>query len=123
MNKSQSQPFQQQLLQQRQEMLDQLTRLRGGEVDRSKASAAHFGEVGDSRAQVAIEREMEFAMDEHELAAIRTIDLALKRIETGRYGNCMDCDVEIPVERLQASPQSLRCITCQEKREDAKPAA
>jgi DnaK suppressor protein len=122
MDKSQAQAFKQQLQQQRRELLDQLTRLRGGEVDRSEASAEHFGHVEDSRAQVATEREMEFAMDEHELAAIRTIDLALKRIETGVYGDCMDCGVEIPLDRLQASPMSLRCIACQEKLEHAKPA-
>ena len=123
MNKTQLQAFQHQLQQQRRELIDQLTRLRGGEVDRSEASAEHFGHVEDSRAQVASEREMEFAMDEHESDAIRTIDLALKRIDAGVYGDCMDCGVEIPLERLKASPQSLRCIACQEKIEHAKPAA
>ena len=123
MNKTQLQAFQHQLQQQRRELIDQLTRLRGGEVDRSEASAEHFGHVEDSRAQVASEREMEFAMDEHESDAIRTLDLALKRIDAGVYGDCMDCGVEIPLERLKASPQSLRCIACQEKIEHAKPAA
>lgn len=123
MNKTQLQAFQQQLQQQRKEFIDQLMRLRGGEIGRSEASSEHFGHVEDSRARVATEREMEFAMDEHETAAIRTIDLALKRIETGVYGDCMDCGVKIPLERLKASPQSLRCIACQEKFELAKPAA
>jgi len=122
MNKEQTQAFKKQLQTQRQELLDQLARLRGGEVDRSTASAEHFGHVEDSRAQVATERELEFAMDEHESAAIRTIDLALKRLEAGVYGDCMDCGVGIPLERLKASPQSLRCIACQEKLEHAKPA-
>ena len=122
MKQAQLHALQQQLQQQRRELVEQLTRLRGGEVDRSEASAEHFGHVEDSRAQVATEREMEFAMDEHESAAIRAIDLALKRIGTGVYGDCMDCGIEIPIERLEVSPQSLRCIACQEKLEHAKPA-
>lgn len=122
MKKEQTQAFKTQLQAQRQELLDQLARLRGGDVDRTTASAEHFGQVEDSRAQVATERELEFAMDEHESAAIRTLDLALKRVEAGVYGDCMDCGVEIPLERLKASPQSLRCIACQEKLEHAKTA-
>jgi DnaK suppressor protein len=121
MNKTQLQAFEKQLQQQRTALLDQRTRLRGGEVDRSAASAEQFGHVEDSRAQVATEREMEFAMDEHESAAIRTIDLALKRIESGVYGDCMDCGADIPIKRLEASPQALRCIACQEKLELANP--
>ena len=115
MKQAQLNTFQQQLQQQRQELTDQLRRLRGGEVDRSAASAEHFSHVEDSRAQVATERELEFAMDEHESAAIRVIDLALQRIESGAYGDCMDCGIGIPLERLEASPQALRCIGCQEK--------
>lgn len=123
MNNAQRETFKQQLLQQRKEFIDQLTRLRGGDVDRSEASAEHFGHVEDSRAQVATERELEFAMDEHESAAIRTIELALKRIEAGVYGDCMDCGTKIPLARLTAAPQALRCIGCQEKLEHGKPAA
>lgn len=123
MDKNQMQAFKQQLQQQRQALLEQLARLRGGDVDRSTASAEHFGLIEDSRAQVATDREMEFAMDEHETAAIRTIDLALKRMDAGVYGDCMDCGVEIPIQRLQASPQALRCIACQEKLEHVKPTA
>ncbi len=122
MKQAQLNTFQQRLQQQRQELIDQLTRLRGGEVNRSEASAEHFGHVEDSRAQVATEREMEFAMDEHETAAIRVIDLALQRIGAGVYGDCMDCGTEIAMERLEASPQALRCIACQEKLELDKPA-
>ncbi len=99
MQKQQTESFRSQLVAQRKELLDQLTRLRGGEVPRSEASAEHFGQVEDSRAQVATERAMEYAMDEHETAAIRTIDLALKRIDSGVYGDCMDCGAEIPLQR------------------------
>jgi DnaK suppressor protein len=117
MHQDHLQTFKQQLQTERRELIAQLSRLRGGDVDRSAASQAHFGQIEDSRAQVATEREVEFAMDEHESAAIRAIDVALGRIETGVYGECIDCGTDIPLARLQASPQALRCIACQQKRE------
>ena len=120
MNQNQTETFKQQLQTEHKELLAQLARLRGGEVDRSEASTEHFGHVEDSRAQAATEREVEFAMDEHESAAIRAIDAALSRIKSGVYGECMDCGKDIPLARLKASPQSLRCIGCQEKREQSE---
>jgi len=123
MHPKQLETFKQQLQTERQEIRAQLARLRGGDVDRSEASQQHFGHAEDSRAQVATEREVEFAMDEHESAAIRAIDAALRRIESGGYGECVDCGVDIPLARLQASPHSLRCIACQEKHEQSEPAA
>jgi DnaK suppressor protein len=62
-------------------------------------------------------------MDAHESAAIRAIDAALSRIKSGVYGECMVCGIDIPLARLQASPQALRCIQCQEKREQSESAA
>lgn len=119
MNKEQAQAFKLRLLGQRADLLAQLARLRGGDVGRAQASAAHYGQIEDSRAQVATERELEFALDEHESAALSVIDAALKRLEADVYGDCMDCGAPIPVERLQATPQALRCVGCQGKFERA----
>ncbi len=123
MNKQQAETLKKQLQAERLALVEQLSRLRGGDVDRAEASREHFGLVEDSQAQAATDRALEFAMDEHETAAIRAIDVALARIENGIYGECADCGVEIPVERLRASPQALCCIKCQEKRELAKSVA
>lgn len=114
MDPKQTHAFKLQLLAQRKELLAQLAQLRGGDVGRAQASADHFGQGEDSRAQMATERELEFALDEHESAALSLIDAALKRLEAGVYGECMDCGVTIALERLQATPQALRCVSCQE---------
>ena len=45
---------------------------------------------------------------------------ALKRIEDGSYGKCIDCKEEINEERLTAIPYTLRCINCMSKYEDKK---
>lgn len=110
-------PFKQQLLAQRTSLLEQLATLRGGAVGRAEASAEHFGQAEDSTAQVSTEREMEFALDARETDELRMVDAALRRIEAGTYGQCLDCGVEIPAARLHAAPEAARCIACQEKLE------
>lgn len=109
--------FKAQLLAQRASLLDQLATLRGGNVSRVEASAAHFGSREDSPAQMTSERELEFALDDHDSAELRSVAAALQRIENGVYGECTDCGVHIPAERLHAAPDAARCIHCQEKAE------
>lgn len=45
------------------------------------------------------------------------INGALRRIESGDYGFCVDCDEAIDERQLSADPTALRCIHCAEKKE------
>jgi DnaK suppressor protein len=38
------------------------------------------------------------------------VELALKRVASGDYGKCVDCGKDIPGERLEAIPESVRCV-------------
>lgn len=93
----------------------QISEQRGGADSRADAAADHFGQVEDSRAQTNTERELEFALSDREVEELVAIDAALNRIETGTYGECVDCGVQIPEARLDASPEVTRCVPCQEK--------
>jgi DnaK suppressor protein len=44
---------------------------------------------------------------------------ALERVENGRYGRCVNCDTELPEERLEARPEAARCVRCQQQAEAA----
>lgn len=110
-------PFKEQLLAQRASLLEQLANLRGGKIGRAEASANHFGQAEDSTAQVSTERELEFTLDARETDELNMVDAALRRIEAGTYGQCIDCGVQIPAARLHAAPEAPRCIACQEKAE------
>lgn len=44
---------------------------------------------------------------------------ALRRIESGDFGFCVDCDEEIELSRLKACPTASRCIRCQSKYESS----
>ena len=122
MNKTQLQAFKLQLANERVTLLAQLAQLRGGEVSRAQASAAHFSGSEDSQAQRSTERDLELALDDHETLALNQIDAALARIEAGVYGDCLDCGESIALARLQATPQALRCIGCQQNFEGAQKA-
>jgi len=40
---------------------------------------------------------------------------ALARVETGEYGNCVDCGKPVAEARLEARPDAARCVGCQAK--------
>jgi DnaK suppressor protein len=108
-------PFKKQLLERQAALQEQLSSLRGGDKSRAEASADHFNRPEDSSAQVNTARDLEFALDEHETVELAQVAAALGRIEAGTYGQCVDCGVEIPANRLHAAPAAMRCISCQEK--------
>ena len=47
------------------------------------------------------------------------IQAALRRFQEEEYGDCLDCGEPIPFARLQAKPESIFCVRCQEARERA----
>ena len=50
--------------------------------------------------------------------ARRTLVLdALRRLDDGSYGFCVDCGTGVPEGRLEAKPEAARCVKCQAKRD------
>ena len=41
------------------------------------------------------------------------IEQAIKKLREGRYGICESCEGQIPVNRLQALPFAIVCVSCQ----------
>ncbi len=119
MNNAQTQSFQHTLLSERKTLLARIAQQRGGTVSRVEMAAEHDVRASDARAQATTEINEEFAMNEHETAELAAIDAALERLAQGLYGQCSDCGVDIPLERLQAYPMALRCIGCQTQAEKA----
>lgn len=52
-----------------------------------------------------------------DVAELREIEAARRRLADGGYGICADCGADIGFERLQAAPQAARCIGCQSRHE------
>ncbi|HKS99166.1 MAG TPA: hypothetical protein VJT31_06495 [Rugosimonospora sp.] len=48
--------------------------------------------------------------------ALGDIELALHRIHVGRYGTCLYCGADLPLERLRRNPQAEACQECGQAR-------
>jgi YteA family regulatory protein len=55
------------------------------------------------------EREKDLALNEHYDLQLRNIDHALEAMEKGTYGKCEICGKDIPIERLEALPNTTYC--------------
>jgi DnaK suppressor protein len=53
-----------------------------------------------------------------ELNHLKKIDVALKKIEDGTYGECESCGEQIGVARLLARPVAQMCIDCKTAQEN-----
>jgi DnaK suppressor protein len=69
------------------------------------------------RATLEEEHALELRTRDRERKLIRKIDEALKRVEDGSYGYCLETGEEIGVKRLEARPVATLTIEAQERRE------
>ena len=90
------------------------------EVDRTvlhmKDEAANFPDPND-RATQESEFSLELRTRDRERKLIRKIEEAIKRIEDGSYGYCVETGEEIGIKRLEARPVATLSVEAQERRE------
>jgi len=89
---------------------------------------AHPGPVGPIEASegpqdfedVAVdflETQQEQSILVNQQALLTEVEDALKRIEDGTYGKCVNCGRPIPEKRLEAIPWAARDVKCEEQLE------
>lgn len=71
----------------RAELLEQIAQQRGGTHSRADVAAEHFAHSEDAPAQVATERDVEFALNERETAELNALDLAWLVLRAAPMGN------------------------------------
>jgi DnaK suppressor protein len=76
-------------------------------------AANHMADFGSDN----YEQDFNLGIIENEEEVVGEIDLALRRIDTGEYGVCLDCHVPVPKPRLEAIPWARQCVTCKSKAE------
>ena len=107
MNEKQRAYFRQVLLAWNQELMQEVDRT----VQHMQHDATNFPDPND-RATQESEFTIELRARDRERKLIRKIDEALKSIESGDYGFCESCGVEIGLRRLEARPTATLCIDC-----------
>lgn len=65
--------------------------------------------------QHAAERELAIRNLDRESNLLRSVRLALRRLDDGSFGICLHCEEEISAKRLNAVPWAAFCIQCQEQ--------
>jgi len=72
--------------------------------------------VSEECEQMALagQRDLVLALVDRTLRRLRDVESALRRIERGDFGACIDCGEPIAVSRLTAIPWASRCLLCQE---------
>ena len=112
-NELQTESLRQLLVAQKVQLIEKINLERGGATSRSEAAVAELSTAEQSHAQNITERDTAFAIQEHDLAELEAVELALKRIALEEYGQCQLCAADIPITRLLAFPSAMRCISCQ----------
>ncbi len=76
----------------------------------------HIEQTADEmdEVQASTARDLAIANLDRSARRLRRIDDALRRLETGEYGRCVNCEEEIGSKRLRAVPWAEFCLKCQE---------
>ena len=53
-------------------------------------------------------------LGEKELRKLKLVEEAIKKINTGQYGKCLECEELIPEVRLTVIPYTPYCVDCLE---------
>lgn len=123
--------FRQIILEKRDEIIEQLQNLKeqmldpttGEYINENSPYSLHMAEQGTD----AMEREKTFLYAQRENKFLGYLEDALKRIDAGTYGICVECIDEpqnlcetcplIPKERLEAVPHSQHCLPIKQRQE------
>ena len=112
MNQEQFDYFEQKLLQMRQEILAESDHTRSD----MKEEDSLFSDTYD-RASLETDRNTVLRIRDRERKLLLKIEKALDRVHHHTFGFCLECEEEIPYERLNARPVTTLCISCKAEQE------
>ena len=96
-------------------MLEEMKRELGQDIDRTvhtmQDEATVFADPND-RASQETDIAIELRNRDRERKLIKKIEETIAQIDSGDYGYCTGCGVEIGIKRLEARPTASMCIDC-----------
>jgi DnaK suppressor protein len=104
--------IQEQLLNERKEVLAAITNRDDIQIERASDTLDEI--------QNAALRDLAVRHLDLEAHRLRQIESALRRIREGTYGVCVNCEEEINPKRLAALPWASLCVRCQQQVEEAR---
>lgn len=81
------------------------------------AQAGEAPDLGDEQGfaeadSLSVERDRVLSLTALARRRIDEIDAAVRRLDSGAYGECRTCRRAIPVDRLEAVPEASQCVSC-----------
>ncbi|OQA35765.1 MAG: General stress protein 16O [Candidatus Dependentiae bacterium ADurb.Bin331] len=102
------------LLERKKELEDQLA-----DLYQMKGVMGEVQDAGDQAQSLSLET-LKISLQDNEMAEYNMIGQALRMIEDGTYGMCIECGQPIAERRLKSYPNATRCLICQEGIEDGR---
>ena len=115
MNQEQLNSFEKKLLQMRKEILEESDHTRYD----MKEENSLFSDSYD-RASLETDRNTILRIRDRERKLLLKIEEALERVHNHTFGFCLECEENIPYERLNSRPVTTLCIACKEKQEQGE---
>lgn len=121
LNKKDVKRFKDLLVKKKINLLQGITQLTNATLKKSQREASgdlsgYAYHMADMASDV-YERDFLLQLASGERDLLLKIDEALRRIEDGEYGSCLNCKKNIAKTRLKAIPHTSYCRACQEKEE------
>lgn len=112
MNEEEIEPIKQKLLHLRSELqeLEETSKKTSAPVELDQAKVGRISRMDAMQAQ-----QMALETARRRQQQLLKIEGALRRIDSGEYGDCFVCGEKIDVRRLSADLTSTRCMDCVEK--------
>src|SRR5260370_42011081 len=93
-------------------LANEALRSAGGETRGSLSNTPiHMADLGTDN----FEQEFTLSLLQNEEQVLDEITEALKRMDSGAFGKCEECQGPIPKARLQALPYTRHCVKCARK--------
>lgn len=104
------------LVERRQELLNEI-RSRVRDARQEAAGATHHATQHDEAFEAEPEDDLAFALIQMKAETLERVNAAVRQVDEGTYGYCVDCGDAIASSRLRALPFAVRCRDCEETRE------
>ena len=113
MDKRKTKSYRDRLLARRESLFSQVTEAEMSSRERDLEATQDPADMAAN----AYTKELLISMSANDRKLLELIDEALVRVESGEYGECVNCGEPVAEKRLDAVPWTRYCLKCQDMQE------
>ena len=115
LNKDKLQSFKKELLARRTALVNGLHQVNAEMI----ADDPFFADSVD-QASADADKTLALQIKDREAIVLTQVEVALRRIDTGNFGECESCGENITLARMRANPSTTMCVDCQAEYENER---